>query len=99
MVDRDSRVDSIRLCLVATISHHRELGLNLAGIDLDDTDAGGNQFPAERIGKRPHGGLCCAVNGPASVRFAARNGADVDDVSSAAARVKAFDDLSRQLDR
>ena len=77
----NASVDCIGLVLVAVEPHHAELGLYLAGINLHDADARGDQLLAQGIGEAAHGGLGGAVDGSSGVRLAAGDGADVNDVA------------------
>lgn len=80
----DTLVHRVRLLLVSTEPHDRELRLDLPGVDLDDPDPRRDQLLPHRVRKAAHGGLGCAVDAAALVRFATSNGSDVDDVASAA---------------
>ena len=76
-------VDFLRLLLVAAKSHNTKLGLDLAGINLDDADAGGDEFFAEGVGEGADGGFGCTVDAAALIRLAASDGADIDDITAA----------------
>lgn len=80
----DTLIHLLRLVLVAVKAHDAELGLDLARVDLDDADARRDEFLAERLGERAHGGFGCAVDAAALVGLAAGDGPDVDDVAAAA---------------
>jgi hypothetical protein len=55
-------IDLLGRINIASKSHDRELSLDLAGVNLDDADAGVDQFAAEGIGEGTDGGFCAAVN-------------------------------------
>lgn len=57
---------------------------HLAGIDLNDSDAGGDQFLSQGFGKAPHRCLSCTVYASSRVWLSSSNAADVDNVSPAA---------------
>lgn len=58
--------------------------LNLTRVDLDDTNAGSDQFPSQGFGKGPHGGFRGAIDASTGVTLSAGDAADVDDVAAAA---------------
>lgn len=58
----------------------------MTGINLNDTNAAGDELLAQGLGEATNGGLGGAVDGSAGVGFAAGNGADVDDVAVATVR-------------
>ena len=49
---------------VAGEADNAEFGLDLAGVDLDDADARGDEFAAKGVGESADGGFGCAVLRP-----------------------------------
>lgn len=58
-------IDLLCGSLVAAEPHDAELGLDLAGVDFDDADAGVDGFAPEGVGEGADGGFGAAVDGAA----------------------------------
>lgn len=76
-------VHGVGLVLVAIEAHDRELCLDLARIDANDTNPARDELLAQRVRERSHRGLGGAIDGAADVGFPAGDRADVDDVAGA----------------
>lgn len=79
-----SSIDSIRLSLITIISDNREVGLDLSGIDVHDSDSCSHQLFSQCVGERLDCCLGGAVDAASGVWLATGDGADVDDVSASA---------------
>lgn len=55
--------------------------LDLARVNLDDSDAGSDKFFPQGVREASDGGLCCTVDASSRVSFPSGNAPDVDDIS------------------
>lgn len=78
------RIDSICLALVTVEPDDRELGLDLARVDLHNPNAGVYELLAKGLVEAADSRLGRAVDATTDIGLAASNAANVDDVTSTA---------------
>lgn len=69
--ERNLRINSIGLGLVAVEADDGELGLNLTGINLNDTNPSCNQLLSQAVGEAADGSLGGTVDGASGVGLTA----------------------------